>query len=85
MHFLYFVEVIIALLIILVFLTQVFVPLWRVTPLFPIFRREYKLETKLEEKRQEALEAKIQRDIEAEQRGIEAGQDGKGRTKRPVK
>ncbi len=48
--------------------TQLVIPLWRGTPLGPIFRRERKLEGELERARQARLEADLQARI-ARERG----------------
>ena len=47
------------------FLTQIFVPLFRGTLLFPIFRREAKLSNELEKVRQRAVEKKLEEKIES--------------------
>jgi hypothetical protein len=45
------------------FFSQIAIPLWRGTALFPMFRREMSLESKLESKRQEDLEYGIEKEI----------------------
>ena len=68
MRLLYFVEIIMIALFLLAFATQVFIPLWRGTPLFPIFRRERKLEAQLTKLRQANLEADIEHKIVQEEK-----------------
>ena len=58
-------------LLVLVAVTQLVIPLWRGTPLFPLFRREGKLEGELERARQVRLEAELRERIERERRNIE--------------
>lgn len=50
----------------IVFATQVLVPLWRGTALFPILKKEVKLQEKLAEEKQVTLEEKIEKEIEKE-------------------
>lgn len=53
--------------IVLVFVTQVFVPMWRGTKVFPIFRsRQRKLEAELTETREEAHAAALEHTLEEE-------------------
>ena len=68
MRLLYFAEIVVIALVLLVFGTQVFFPLWRGTPIFPFFRRERKLEAQLAKLRQVTLEADIERDIAREEK-----------------
>lgn len=51
--------------------TQVVIPLWRGTPLFPILRSERKLEGELEEVRQQKIEADLQARIKRERDELE--------------
>lgn len=54
-------------LIALVFVTQVFVPMWRGTKVFPIFRsRQRRLEAELTQTREEAHEAELEHTLEEE-------------------
>ena len=66
--FLRYVEILLIVVVIVVFATQVFIPLWRGTPLFPYFRKEGRLNARLKEDRQSAvesdLEAKLNREKE---------------------
>lgn len=55
---------------ILTSVTQVVVPLWRGTPLFPILRSERKLEGELEEVHQQKIEADLQERIRRERREL---------------
>ena len=43
--------------------TQVVLPLWRDTPLFPIFRRERRLQHELAEATEKVVEAKLEKQI----------------------
>jgi hypothetical protein len=43
--------------------TQIAMPLWRDTPLFPFFYREGKLESDLKDAKQGVLEAELEREI----------------------
>lgn len=60
---LYLVEFAIFALFIYGVITQIVMPLWRDTPLLPIFDREGKLEVKLREAKQDVLEAELEREI----------------------
>lgn len=60
-------EYLVFVLIALVFVTQVFVPMWQGTKIFPIFRsRQRRLETELVETREEVHEAELERALEEE-------------------
>lgn len=55
----------------LVGVTQLVIPLWRGTPLFPILRTERKLEGELEQVRQEHLEVTLRGRIKRERGQVE--------------
>ena len=67
--FLYVLEGSIVAVLLLLFVTQVFLPLWRNTPTFPLFRKERKLEAEMDEARQQGLEAELERDLRKLKRG----------------
>lgn len=48
--------------------TQILLPLWRGTALFPILRRERKLESDLAQAKQEGVEHEIESEIKKERR-----------------
>ena len=48
----------------LVGITQLVIPLWRGTPMFPLLRRERKLESELEKARQAQVEENLDRRID---------------------
>jgi len=56
-------ELVLVALVVLVGVTQLVVPLWRGTPLFPFGRRERRLEVDLAEAREEVVEAKLEQEI----------------------
>lgn len=64
--FLRYAEFVVAVLIVGVFVTQVFLPLGRGTPLFPFFRRERRLNARLKEARQAALEKELEDKLKKE-------------------
>lgn len=68
MIFLEFMEVVIAVLILIFFITQILIPLAKGTPYFPAFRKRKKLEEDLAEAREEVdkaeLEIAIKKDVE---------------------
>ena len=51
--------------------TQVIVPLWKGTPIFPMFRRQQTLERELSRARGESVEAELERDTAQERRRTE--------------
>ena len=62
-----YVEYLVFALILLVFATQVFVPMWRGTKVFPIFRsRQRELEAELTQTREEAHEAELEHTLKEE-------------------
>ena len=66
--FLRYLELGIIVVLLLIFATQVFIPMWRGTKVFPIFRsRERQLESKLTELREEAHAAELEHVVEEEQ------------------
>jgi hypothetical protein len=50
--------------------SQVLVPTWRETPMFPMFRKETDLLRKHEEKRQHELEKQLEKDLRKEDRSV---------------
>lgn len=64
-------ELALAVLVVLAGITQIVLPLWRGTPLFPLFRTERKLEAELEEAREEVVEADLRKQIEETRRKAE--------------
>lgn len=64
MNFARLLELSLVILVIATLVTQVAWPLIRGTKLFPIFRREAKLEKQLDEKRQEELEKSLERQLD---------------------
>lgn len=79
--FLRYLEFFVIAVILLVFATQVFVPMWRGTKTWPIFRsRQRQLESKLTELREEAHAARLEQVVEEEQ-GRVADVRGKDRHK----
>ena len=65
--FLRYGEYLVLALIVLVFVTQVFVPVWRGIKIFPIFRsRQRKLEAKLTQTREEAHEVELKHTLDKE-------------------
>ena len=68
-------ELLFATLIVIIFLTQILMPLFRGTPVFPIFRRERKLESELSEARKEVIEASLERRIKQEREKAERLRD----------
>ncbi len=60
------------------FTTQVFMPMWRRTRLFPLFRRERDLESELEHVKQEVVEAEIEQQIVEERKHVEHIRKGEG-------
>lgn len=68
-RFLGFLEFIFSLVLLGGFVTQVVIPLWRGTPLFPFFLREESLRRKLGEMRQRKLESDILDQIEEVKKG----------------
>ena len=62
--------------------TQVVLPLWRDTPLFPMFRREGRLQHELTEATEKVVEAGLERKIfETTQKA----ESVRGRVRRPVR
>lgn len=53
-----------------VVVTQLAIPMYRGTPLFPVFRRERELETELERARQTSVESRLEKRIARERRDI---------------
>ena len=66
--FLEFCEFILLSVVLIGFYSQIFWPLWRGTPLFPIFRRERELLHKLSEEKQKTVEEEIQDEIQKEKK-----------------
>lgn len=50
------------------FVSQVFYPLWRGTPLFPVFRKEHELLKNLAEEKQVTVEEEIKEEIKKEKK-----------------
>ena len=69
-------EIALAVLVVLTGVTQLVVPLWRGPPVFPLFRRERKLEAELADASEEVVEADLERQIAEKRRLAE-------RTRRP--
>jgi len=66
--FLRYLEFLVIAVVLLIFATQVFIPMWRGTKVFPIFRsRQRQLESKLTEIREEAHAAELEHVVEEEQ------------------
>lgn len=66
--FLRYLELFVIAVIVLVFVTQVFIPMWRGTKTWPIFRsRQRQLESKLTELREEAHAAELEHVVEEEE------------------
>ena len=66
--FLRYAEILMFVVIALVFVTQVFIPMWKGIKVFPIFRsRQRELESKLTKVREEAHEAGLERELKEEQ------------------
>lgn len=57
--------------IVLFSVTQIFYPLWRGTPLCPLFRKERKLESELDHAQEHVVEAKIERQISVAEKDAE--------------
>jgi len=68
--FLRFAELIAALILLLTFVTQVLIPAWQGRALFPIFRRQARLERTLARLRQQELEADLEDEIERHRRTL---------------
>jgi hypothetical protein len=64
MRFLFVAEALLGALFLVVFVSQVLMPLWRGTALVPFFRRERKLEAELTLVRQEQLEKSLEEQIQ---------------------
>ncbi|OGF82511.1 hypothetical protein A3B18_00870 [Candidatus Giovannonibacteria bacterium RIFCSPLOWO2_01_FULL_46_13] len=67
--FLFWLELVIIGVLLLLFVSQVFLPLWRNTPIFPLFRRERKLEAEIAEVKQQGLEADLKKELQRLKRG----------------
>jgi hypothetical protein len=80
--FLRYLEFFVIAVILLIFVTQVFIPMWRGTKVFPIFRsRQRALESKLTELREEAHAAELEHVVEEEQgRVTDIHEDGRRKT-----
>lgn len=61
----YIVEGFTALILVLLFITQVLLPILKHKPLFPILRREWTLRKKLEEKEQARTESELEQQLQA--------------------
>jgi len=71
MFFLEVVELVLGILILAFFVTQVLIPIWKRTPLFPFFRStRKKLEEELEKVKEETDNALIEREIEKEKEKV---------------
>lgn len=71
MFFLEVAELVLGILILAFFVTQVLVPLWKRTPMFPFFRTSRKkLEGELEKAKEEIDNALIEREIEKEKEEV---------------
>lgn len=57
------VELVVAVLLLYFGITQVILPLWRDTPLFPMFRKERHLQHNLAEATEQVVEAELEREI----------------------
>lgn len=64
-------EIVLVALVVLAGVTQLVVPLWRGTPLFPFVRRERRLEAELSEAREEVIEVKLEQRIRQEREAAE--------------
>lgn len=64
-------ELAVAAITLLLAITQVVIPLLRGTLLFPLFRKEHRLEVQLSQARQEELEAGLQKELKQRQDQIE--------------
>lgn len=62
--------------------TQVILPLWRDTPLFPMFRRERRLQHKLAEATEKVVEAELEKRIAETTRTAESV---RGTVRRPAR
>lgn len=72
MSFLQALELVVGVLFIAAVFTQLVRPLWRGTPIFPLFRTEEgRLESELADVRQAKIEAKLQKQIEGERQDLE--------------
>ena len=67
MHALYLIEIAVFSLFVYSVITQVAMPLWRDTPIFPMLRSEGKLEIGLKDANQGLLEAELTREIQRRQ------------------
>ena len=64
------IEVAVILIGLLMFIMQITIPLWRGRPMFPLFRREQKLQSKLSEIEQAWVEKALQKRIDRESEGL---------------
>ena len=76
------VELVVAALLLYLGITQVVLPLWRGTPLFPIFRREGRLQHELAEATENVVEADLKKKIVEPTKKAESV---RGRVRRPVR
>ncbi len=60
--------------------TQIVIPLWRGTPIFPIFRKERKLVKELSEAKGEVREAELVKNIHEERKQAEEIKKASGGT-----
>ena len=60
MALLYILEYAVTVLILLIIFTQILIPIYRGTQLFPFFRRERNLENRLQSVKQDVLEAELE-------------------------
>lgn len=67
------IELAVSLLLVIGVVTQIAIPLWRGTPLFPIFRAERRLEREVAEARQRRLEADLEELRKREEGGSTPG------------
>ncbi len=57
--------------VVILVVTQVVLPLWRGSQLFPFFRRERELEHELQKLKQESIETDLEREIAKTRKDIE--------------
>lgn len=77
-------ELVVTVLLLYLGVTQVVLPLWRSTPLFPIFRREGRLQHELAEATERVVEADLERQISETTRRAESVRRSVRRPARPA-
>ena len=81
--FLRYLEFLVIAVVLLIFATQVFMPMWRGTKVFPIFRsKQRQLESQLTELREDAQAAELEHVVEEEQGRVT---DLRGKERRKAK